>query len=273
MIFGDPKHPKILIHFLNCIIKPKSPIKNVEIVNPNYEPEYIGDKSSRLDIVAKTETGEILNIEIQRRDEGNMTARSLFYWSHMFSGQLSVSQDYSSLKRTICINVLDFNLFKTDDRYWRKNQIQDTETNERLTDLLEIHFLELNKMKESREESPLTFWIEFLQDPYSEKVKALCEYVPEIREAKEVLERAKTDPKARETIRLREKSTRDQVNAISSATKLGREEGKKEGLAEGELNKARETAISMLEDGISTNVISKYTGLSTAEVKKLKRTI
>ncbi|MDR3031165.1 MAG: Rpn family recombination-promoting nuclease/putative transposase [Holosporales bacterium] len=31
IIFGDTKHPRILIHFLNCVIKPKSPIKNVEI--------------------------------------------------------------------------------------------------------------------------------------------------------------------------------------------------------------------------------------------------
>jgi predicted transposase/invertase (TIGR01784 family) len=282
------KHPRVLIHFLNSVIRPKSLIKNVEIENPNYEPEYIGDKSSRLDIVAKTEDGEILNIEMQRKDEKDITARALFYWSELFFGQLGVGKSYDKLKRTISINVLDFNLFNNDERYWRKGYLKDEETNEKFPNLLEMHFVELNKMKEMKTDSPITFWIEFFRNPYSENVRKLCEYVPEIREAKEVFERAKSDPKAREMIRLREKSTRDQVNAISSATKLGREEGKKEsreeglkkglekgkkeGLAEGELRKTREIAISMLEDGIPTNVISKYTGLSTAEAKKLKHT-
>ena len=102
---------------------------------------------------------------------------------------------------------------------------RDDETNEELTDLLELHFIELGKMKEMREDSPITFWIEFFKEPYSEKVKELCEYVPEIKEAKEVFEKAKADPEAQELIRLREKGLRDYISGLENAHDQGREEG------------------------------------------------
>jgi predicted transposase/invertase (TIGR01784 family) len=96
-------------------------------------------------------------------------------------------------------------------------------------------------------------------------VKALCEHIPEIKEAKEIYEHVQTDPKAREMLRLREKSPRDQVNALNTAKKLS----KAEGLIEGELKKAKETAIRMLGDGMSITTVSKYTGLSIEEIKEL----
>jgi predicted transposase/invertase (TIGR01784 family) len=68
-----------------------------------------------------------------------MVPRSLFYWSQLFSGQLPKGNDYRDLKRTISIIVLDFDLFKGDNRYWRKCFIKDNDTNEKITGLLEIH--------------------------------------------------------------------------------------------------------------------------------------
>ena len=32
-IFGSEKHPRVLISFLNAILKPINPISNVEIIN------------------------------------------------------------------------------------------------------------------------------------------------------------------------------------------------------------------------------------------------
>jgi predicted transposase YdaD len=50
---------------------------------------------------------------------------------------------------------------------------------------------------------------------------------------------------------------------------IGEERGRTEGLAEGEARKARETALSMLSDGMSIETISKYTGLSMEDVKNI----
>lgn len=278
MIFGNQKHSRVLIHFLNSVIKPVSPIKSVKIRKNELIQESISEKGVRLDIVGETDSGEILNIEMQRKDEKDMAARALFYWSRLFAGQLEVGERYHQLKRTISVNILDFTLFERDERYWRKGYIKDDYNNEAFTELLEIHFLELNKMRQVEDDSPITFWIEFFKNPYSEKVTSLCEFVPEIKEAKNIFEKAKADPEAQELMRVREKAIRDYSNDIACAKDEGKEEGlaeglakgKDEGLAEGELKKARETALSMISDGMPIEIISKYTGLSVEDIQGIQ---
>ncbi|MDR2645602.1 MAG: Rpn family recombination-promoting nuclease/putative transposase, partial [Holosporaceae bacterium] len=86
IILGDPKHSRLLIHFLNSAIKSETPITSVEITNTEMTPEYVGQKGSRLDIKAKTQDGELINVEMQCGSEKHMVARALFYWSRMFAG-------------------------------------------------------------------------------------------------------------------------------------------------------------------------------------------
>jgi predicted transposase YdaD len=66
------------------------------------------------------------------------------------------------------------------------------------------------------------------------------------------------DKETQELLRMREKGERD----FNSAMKHSRIEGRKE--------EKRETALSMLKDDVPMSAISKYTGLSTTEIKALK---
>lgn len=54
-----------------------------------------------------------------------------------------------------------------------------------------------DKMRKFDKESPITFWIEFFKNPYSEICRELYKFVPELKEAKELFEKAKADPKKR----------------------------------------------------------------------------
>ena len=49
----------------------------------------------------------------------------------------------------------------------------------------------------------------------------------------------------------------------------GREEGRAEGRAEGELQKALEMAKKMLSDGMSIDLVAKYSGLTPDEIAKI----
>jgi predicted transposase/invertase (TIGR01784 family) len=42
------------------------------------------------------------------------------------------------------------------------------------------------------------------------------------------------------------------------------------GMEKGRVEEKKETALSMLADGLQTSVISKYTGLSISEIESLK---
>ncbi len=65
LIFGNEKKPQILISFLNAVLKPKHPIIGVKLRNTELTKEHLEDNFSRLDIFAKTNNNEIVNIEIQ----------------------------------------------------------------------------------------------------------------------------------------------------------------------------------------------------------------
>ena len=273
-IFGSEEHPEILISFLNAVLKPKKPIVSVEIKNSDLEKEYIEDKFSRLDVKALTSNKEIINIEIQLKNEYNMIQRSLYYWSKLYEEQLSEGDRYDKLSRTVCINILDFKYLKN-DRFHNGYRLKEIETNEELTDLQEIHFIEIPKLKrfESTEEivDLLEGWVEFLRDPESEVIRKLEMSNKEIREAKDELYRLSRNSKERELYYLREKSLRDEISALANAKEKGLKEGLKQGLFEGKLESARSFLDILDDDTIATKLKIDVDIIKKLRIEKLKK--
>ena len=273
-IFGSEEHPEILISFLNAVLKPKKPIVSVEIKNSDLEKEYIEDKFSRLDVKALTSNKEIINIEIQLKNEYNMIQRSLYYWSKLYEEQLSEGDRYDKLSRTVCINILDFKYLKN-DRFHNGYRLKEIETNEELTDLQEIHFIEIPKLKrfESTEEivDLLEGWVEFLRYPESEVIRKLEMSNKEIREAKDELYRLSRNSKERELYYLREKSLRDEISALANAKEKGLKEGLKQGLFEGKLESARSFLDILDDDTIATKLNIDVDIIKKLRIEKLKK--
>ena len=268
-IFGSEKHPNILISFLNATLKPKDLITEVEIKNTDLNKGYIEDKFSRLDVKATTSNNEIINIEIQLKNEYNMIKRSLYYWSKLYSEQLNEGEDYSLLKRTICINILNFKYLKT-RMFHSVYRMKEIHTNEELSDIQEIHFIEIPKLEDgSDEKDMLVAWIEFLKNPESEKVRSLEMSVDEIREAKDELIKMSNDDTQRELYEMRAKTLRDKISALNEAERKGIKKGREEGRKEGEKNKSIEIAKSLIKLGLDKESIAKSTGLDLCEVEKL----
>ena len=273
-IFGSEEHPEILISFLNAVLKPKKPIVSVEIKNSDLEKEYIEDKFYRLDVKALTSNKEIINIEIQLKNEYNMIQRSLYYWSKLYEEQLSEGDRYDKLSRTVCINILDFKYLKN-DRFHNGYRLKEIETNEELTNLQEIHFIEIPKLKrfESTEEivDLLEGWVEFLRDPESEVIRKLEMSNKEIREAKDELYRLSRNSKERELYYLREKSLRDEISALANAKEKGLKEGLKQGLFEGKLESARSFLDILDDDTIATKLNIDVDIIKKLRIEKLKK--
>ncbi len=267
-IFGSEEHPEILISFLNAVLKPIKPIVSVNIKNSDLEKDYIEDKFSRLDVKAITSNNEIINIEIQLKNEYNMIQRSLYYWSKLYEEQLTEGDRYDKLCRTVCINILDFRYLKN-DRFHNGYRLKEIETNEELTDLEEIHFIEIPKLKkfERAEEvvDLLEGWVEFLRDPESEVIRKLEMSNKEIREAKDELYRLSRNSKERELYYMREKSLKDEISALANAEEKGMQKGLEQGMKE----KAIEIAKSLL-DILDVETIALKTGLPIEEIENLK---
>ena len=276
-IFGSLNHPEILISFLNATLKAKKKIVNVDIKKTDIEKQYIEDKYSRLDVKATTSNDEIINIEIQLKNENNMVKRSLYYLSKMYEEQLNEKEDYSKLVRTVCINILNFKYLKTDN-FHTGYRFKEIESNEELTDIMEVHFIEIPKLQDSSDEKDmLVAWTEFLKDPESEKVRGLELSIEEIRQAKDELIRMSNDSTQRELYDMRANSLRDKMSELNAAERKGiekgreegREEGRKEGIEEGRKEEKIKIARNMKLSGIDTNTIAKITNLSEDEIDKL----
>ena len=264
-IFGSPKHPRILISFLNAILKPINKITSVEIKGTDLEKQFIDDKYSRLDVKAITSNDEIINIEIQLKNEYNMIKRSLYYLSKMYEEQLKEGEDYSKLNRTVCINILNFKYLKIEN-FHSAYRLKELETNEELTDVIEVHFIEIPKLpEESNEKDMLMAWTEFLRNPESEKVRILEMSCEEIREAKDELVRISNDDKQRELYEMRSKILKDKVSALNEAERKGIEKGIEKGIQQEKIEIAK-NLLDVLDD----ETISLKTGLTIEKIKQLR---
>lgn len=264
-LFGSEKHPKILISFLNACIKPVNPIVEVHLKNTEMTKEYVENSFSRLDVLAKTDKGEVINIEMQRADEKNMIKRSLYYWSKAFSGEYAGKGKYSELPRTICINVLDFELL-SEKNYHNKYLLKNDKTENILTDTMEIHFIELPKMKEIDMGDILSMWTAFINDPNNEKVIELESVLAELHEARVELARISRDPDEAERYRMRQNAMSERMNAILEAE----DKGVVKGIDIGAKKEKEQTGRNMLGKGMEIDIISEITGLSKEEIEKLK---
>ena len=261
-IFGTEKNKPILINFLKAVIKPTTPIKDVEIKNNDIDKDFLEDKFSRLDVKATTSNKEHINIEIQLKNEYNMIQRTLYYWSKMYSEQIQNRDNYSKLERTVCINILNFKYLKN-DKYHNAYRLKEITSNEELTDLQEIHFIELPKFNEIGNKEyvenvekmdALEKWLEFLIEPESNTVRQLELSNEEIKLAKSELYRLSMDSEEREKYNMREKAIYDRISALEGA----REEGK------------LEVAKKLLIANVDMDIIVSSTGLSEDELMKIK---
>jgi predicted transposase/invertase (TIGR01784 family) len=248
------RHPDILRVFLEDILDLKrDSIKELKILNPEMPPEFVFGKFSRLDLVILV-NDENINIELQIKNENNYSERSLFHWAKLYTSDLEQGYDYSSLKRTITVNILGFNLFKCPE-YHSVFTAMETTRHEVLSDKLSIHFFELKKLgKELDKNNTKELWLQLINAESEEELDMLTKTdAPEIKNAVVALKSMSDDANVREMARMREKALWDETSALNSAERKGRAEGKAEGRAEG-----IEALSSQLRKlGISEDMINK----------------
>jgi len=231
----------------------------LEIVeNKELTRDLIDDKTSILDVRAKTEDGTQIDIEVQLTNQHNMDKRTLFYWGRIFNESISKGEDYKNLPKVITINILDFDYINLDKFHTKFHLWEDESKDYMLTDLVEIHFIEISKFNKleykNLKEDRLQRWLTFFNNDISEeKLKELIEMDTDIKRAEERLKYLSSDSKTIEIYKAREKSLHERANMISSAKD----------------EKAIEIAQKLL-DVLDVETIAIKTGLSVEEVKNLK---
>ena len=202
-----------------------------------------------------------------------MGRRSLYYWSRLYNNGLKSGEEYIELKRTVAINILEFNLFdkKTYPNYHSCFGLYDIKTGNHLTSDCEIHFLELPKwhLKSVKETNRLERWLSYFSKRTTVKeLEEIAMIEPAIEKAFHAESLFTQDEINRRRYELREKNQRDRIAqmkyAIKQALTEEREKWERQSAQEEE-----NRVIRLIKKGKSLDDILDFSSLPQERVQQL----
>ncbi|MDA0080178.1 Rpn family recombination-promoting nuclease/putative transposase [Brachyspira hyodysenteriae] len=273
-LFSDKGSEVILLDFINSIMLDSGmkTFRSLEILTPfNYKENY-EDKETIADVKCITQNGTVVIIEIQLQGNSRFPERILYYWASNYSKLLKQGEKYDALTPVISINLLNFNLDDNDSIH-SCYMIYDTNNKRLLTDHLQIHIIELKKFKYDSLEYDLNCWLKFftMKDNDNKEV-IMSELVKEKPIMEEVQRRYNNFIKDRLMMNEYDKRQAylygNQI-MLEEERRLGRVEGKEEGIKEGIEQEKYSLARNMKNKNMDLNLISELTGLSIEKIEKL----
>ena len=258
----------ILRDFLESVLKIK--LRNVQVLNAEIPKDILDERGSVLDIRAELDNTKIVDIEMQVKDQGNISKRSTVYMSKNIATQIKTSEDYQGLKPSIVINILNFNRYKRNSYHsiahmkfekTRKEEYVDLgykEEEQLATDVLEMHFIELSKFIKKNPEikTKLDEWL-WLIAGREDKIEMSKLDNPEVKKAMKLLDEIMADPKEREIIEARAMAKFNYDTGVAYAKEQGKKESKKE------------VAKRMKELKMADEQICQILNITTDELKEL----
>ena len=232
----------------NMLDIPAKDITDIEIKNTEIQPDSPDGKVSRLDLNMTVNEMRV-NVEIQVRKQTDYKERSLFYWSKLFTSDFKSGDPYRKLKKTITINLIDFNMFSSDKNYHTEIVPVIKGTDTVFSDKMSIHFFELRKVdRELNTGDKKKIWLQFINADKEEEFKMLEDSnIPEISKAVRVIRDMSADTRMREAARQREKELHDHASWMEDGIMIGREQGLAEGMAKGKAEGKKEAISEMIK--------------------------
>lgn len=227
------KNENALKGLLSALLNiPKTEIKEVTILNPIILGETIDDKTCILDLHLRLNNNELINIEMQVEDLGNWPERSISYLGRTFD-QTKSGGDYSDIRTTIHIGILDFNLPHLTPEFYSEFKLMNVKNHEIYSDKFVLRVLHLTSLEnDSIEKKPadLYYWAKLFKATTWEEIKMLAKNNLDIEDAVVTLHELSDDEKIKLQCEARERYEWDMASAIAK----GKREGKEEGLRQGE---------------------------------------
>ena len=146
-VFGSEAHRQLTVSLINAVLRPPpwDKLAELELLNPYNEQITMDDKLSILDIKARDDRGRLFNVEMQMVSSASLRRRLLYYWSRLYSQQLSKGDDYTKLCPTISICFVNGDLFAGRESYRSEFRLLEADGSLCLTDDLVIHVIEIPK--------------------------------------------------------------------------------------------------------------------------------
>ena len=255
-----------LIDLLNAALRfeGEQRIESLTLQPTEILKEHVGDKSVVLDIKARSHAGDLFNIEMQALEQHFYSARALYYWARLYTGQLSQGENYTTLQTTYSVNFLNFNLLDLPDYQSSFLILEKDHPDIQLTDKFRMVFFELPKFTRTLEEidDKLELWLYIIKHTPSldeAAMRTIVDKSPIMKKTLKELQALSIDPALLTVEEMRRKGELD----YNTNMLVSREKGRVEGMAEGKIESAR----VMLQNDYPLQEVSKITGLSPQQLR------
>jgi predicted transposase/invertase (TIGR01784 family) len=274
-LFGAEQNRNLLIGLLNAVLQPPEPIVSVELLPTHDQSLEVDGKPIVLDLRARLEGGEQIDVEMQTRGHPALRERGLFYWGRLYTGQLQRGTPYPELRRCVVIFIMDF-VELEGERFHSIFQARERHGAELLTDHFELHFVELPKLPArwasagGNDEPSLAAWCRFLSASADEELELLAEQDPILKQAKHALEQLSADPALRLQAEQREMSLQLWEAGMAKVRRDGVDEGRVEGREEGRVEGREEGRVEGKVTLLLRVLTLKFGELSPETVQRVR---
>jgi len=275
----------ILEGFLSELLRFDVTIESILESEANKQDEY--DKYNRVDILVKSDKGELMLVEVQNDSAIDYFQRMLYGVSKLVTEYIKEGEPYGTIKKIYSINIVYFGLGQGKDYvYEYKGEFIGMHENdvllptlrqkldfkaEKISDIFpKYYLLKVNNFNDIAKDS-LDEWVYFLKNSEVKdgfKAKGLDKAKEKLRYEGLSEKEKKMYARFQENRRI-EMSV--QYTAKIEAKEEGKREGKIEGKWEGKQEKAIEIAKRMIKRGIETAIIAEDTGLSIEQIEQLRK--
>ena len=269
-----------LMEILNIILARKQdPIRAIVIKNPIETPEREMEKGTVMDIKAETDAGELLNIEMQANSFGFYQSRALFYGGRLVNSSLQGGEKYDKMRKSIVVSIIDGKLFPELELCHNIFAVREKNSGLLLSDRVEFHFLELEKIDITKPVRSLTeverlgAYLKYASDEeYQDYVRQILSE-EDMDMTENTYRKVSQDELEYERREARLKYQLQYNTEISVAREQGLAQGRSEGEAvgfkKGATQEKREIAKNLKALNLTKEQIAEATGLSAAEIEKL----
>ena len=246
-VFGREERKRITLSFLNAVLGREGvdELQDITFIDRDIEPQFVEDKLSRLDLYGVASDGSRINIEVQLVNLRNMEKRTLYYWARMYQS-IRRGDSYQKLDRAITINLLNFAMLPQQKPHTVYG-LYDIQSGHRLTDDLEIHFIEIPKfqVKSIKELKRLERWMAYFSNKLSEaEMEELAMSETAIRDAMQAEHVFMQDEIERWQYEQREKAVRDYISGLDASWQEGMERGMEQATVKNLENLMRQMDLS-----------------------------
>ena len=262
-LFGTEMNKDLLISFLNALFNgSEKEIEDVQYLNGENLGDGYGDRRSIFDVYCMAKDGSRFIVEMQKAEQEYFKDRSVYYATTPIRQQAPKGEWDYHLDDVYTIGVLNFEFPNGEypaDSYRHEIKLKDVEDNHVFYDKLTFIYLEMPKFTKTEDELESMFdkWMFVLRNlsRLLERPKALQDRI--FTKLFEQAEIARYSESERRQYEESKKVFWDNYSVMKTATEKGIRKG------------TLKIAHKMKADGMTVELISKYTGLSIEEIETL----